>query len=204
MIFSYAFDAAFAPADHLGLLFSYRNLNHKLLTEGDDFYEWQFGGDYNGRRLEGAVGYFDRFGGKGRADIYLGYGNGSLSREGWYYPERDFRIRYHRFFLQPSIGIGNDVFLLNGGFRVAWHKYYNFTSPDPALRYLILRDKSDIQNEISGFIEPFINAEVGYKFARFNFQTGWTTQIMGSKVGAGVPFYVSLGLTFHLKPDYFK
>lgn len=201
---SFSMDAAFSPADHIGIIASYRRLNHKYLSEDSDFYGWGFGGDYTGNRYEIGAGYYDRIGGKGRADIYFGYGNGSLDRRGWIYPERNFSVRYHRFFLQPSIGAGNDVFLINGGFRLAWHTYYDFLSPDPALRYHILDDNSDIHGEFSGFIEPFINMEVGYKFAKFNMQTGWTAQIFGSKVGAGVPFYVSLGLVFHLKPGYFK
>lgn len=201
--FSFGADAAFAPIDHLGIMASYRRLNHKYLSESKDFFTWSYGGDYTGSRYEGAIGYFDRLGGKGRWDIYLGYGNGHLERTGWRYPERDYALHYHRFFLQPSIGMGNDVFLVNGGFRLAWHSYYDFTSPDPDLRYNLLEDNSDIQSEISGFIEPFINMEVGYKFARFNFQTGWSTQLMGSKVGTTLPFYVSMGLTFHLLPEYF-
>ena len=136
---SIAGDLAFSPVNHLGLIASYRSTINRIIDEDNDFWTNgdQLGGTFNGHRFEVGAGFYDVIGSKGKVEVYAGYGNGLLHREGMLTPEQDYRTRYHRIFVQPAIGFGNDKISFTGGFRIAFQKFYDFESADPTLRYHI-------------------------------------------------------------------
>jgi hypothetical protein len=202
---SFAMDAAFAPVNHFGIIASYRSQNKRRIDEETGILINSYGGVFNGHRWEGGLGYFTGFGRLGRVEAYAGYGNGLLTRSSYYTHERDFSTRYHRFFLQGAAGAGNHIFTAGGGLRVSMHTYYDFTAPDPILRYHVLDldgPAVDVQQETFVFVEPFINAEVGYRFIRFNMQLGSALQTSGQRIAGNTPFYFSIGCTFHFSPAY--
>jgi hypothetical protein len=203
---SLGIDAAFAPANHFGIIASYRTVNNRRIDEDlGPFWVNSYGGLFNGNRWELGAGYFTAFEEKGRAEVYAGYGSGTLNRRGYATPERDFDTKYHRYFIQGAIGMGNDIFTFGGGLRFAAQRFTDFTSPTtPDLRYQILESRQDVQSVTFAFMEPFVNAEVGWKFIRYTMQVGTSVQINGDKIVGNTPFYISLGACFHLDPDYFK
>lgn len=200
---SFAADLAFAPVNHLAVFGSYRSLNHRVInSDASDFDV--YGGDFTGSRWEGGLGYFTTFDRLGKFEVCAGYGQGKIARRAYYTPDRDYKSRYYRYFLQPAIGAGNHMFSASGGLRFTLQHYYDFYSANPNLRYTIMDDdgKRDVEKETMAFIEPFINGEVGWKYIKFNLQLGCTGQVMGGKVSGGLPFYLSFGLMFHLAPSY--
>lgn len=203
---SFGADLAFSPVNHLGLIASYRSIHNKSITEdrGTDY--TKYGGEFNGHRWEGGIGYFTTFGRLGKFETYAGYGRGEIRRRGITNPERDYNTDYNRIFIQPALGFSNNVVSITGGIRFAYQKYVNFRSDNPNLRYTILDKytREDVEGATVGFLEPFINAEVGWKYIKFNAQTGCSGQIFGSSVSGNLPFYFSLGLAFHFAPRYLK
>lgn len=203
---SIAGDLAFSPVNHLGLIASYRSTINRIVEEDNAF--WvngdQLGSIYNGHRLEIGAGYYDVIGHRGKVEVYAGYGNGRLQREGKLTPELDFRIRYHRFFVQPAIGFGNDKISFTGGFRIAIHKFYDFRSYDPTLKYHIGREPQDVTSVLYPFWEPFVNFEVGHPYLKFNVQTGLSKQLAGSHITGNAPFFISFGLVGHFAPRFLK
>src|SRR5690606_21440406 len=107
-------DLAVAPFNHFGLIASYRDVNKRRIDEETGILINAYGGVFTGHRWEGGAGYFTPFGRVGRAEVYAGYGNGELTRRGYYTPELDFTTRYHRWFVQGAVGAGNDVFTAGG------------------------------------------------------------------------------------------
>jgi hypothetical protein len=203
---SFAMDAAFAPVNHFGLIGSYRTVNNRRIDEDvSSIFADAYGGVFNGHRWELGAGYFNTFGSKGRFEAYAGFGQGTLRRRGYRTPERDFDTRYQRYFLQGAIGMGNDIFTFGGGLRFAAQRYSDFKSyNNPTLRYDILDGATDVEKETFGFMEPFVNAEVGWKIIRFTGQVGTSAQTNGVKIAGNTPFYISLGACFHFDPDYFR
>lgn len=205
----YAFDGdfCFAPAAHIGLFVSYRGLNHRLISEDSGLLANVYGGNFNGHRWEGGVGYFSKLeDGISTYEVYGGYGNGSISRRGYYTPYKDYDVRYHRFFVQAGMGSSfREIMNFSGGMRLAAQRYYNFSSPTggDSLRYYVARDGyTDITKQTMAFFEPYINYEVGYKWVKFNLQWGLSTQITGDNVVGRAPMYLTGGFVFSLAPRY--
>lgn len=167
----YSFDAdlCFAPAAHIGVFASYRGLNDRQIDEDNIFSSEVYGGNFTGHRWEGGLGYFNTFEGSGHFEVYGGYGSGSIQRRGYYTPYKDYDVRYHRYFVQAAIGASfREIMSFSGGFRLAAQRYYNFSSPggNDSLRYYVAKDSyTDITAQTLGFVEPYINYEVGYKWA---------------------------------------
>lgn len=203
---SIAGDLAFSPVNHFGLIASYRSTMNRIIDEDNDF--WvngdQLGGTFNGHRFEIGAGFYDVIGSKGKVEVYAGYGNGLLRREGKLTPGQDYQTRYHRFFVQPAMGFGNDKISFTGGFRIAFQKFYDFESPDPTLKYNIGREPQDVTGVLYPFWEPFVNFEAGPQYLKFNIQAGLTTQLAGSNIAGNAPFFISFGLVGHFAPRFAK
>ena len=209
---SFAADFCFAPLHHFGIFASYRGLNHRYIVDNDSSTLANvYGGDFYGHRWEGGAGYFGDFKeGNGYFEAYAGYGNGSISRRSGNSPYKDYDARYHRYFVQAGLGGSfRDWLNFSGGLRFAFQRYYNFSSPlgFDSLRYFVAQDAdgvTDVTSKTTGFIEPYINFEAGYKWAKFNIQWGLSAQTFGPNVIGHVPAYISVGLAFHFSPRYFR
>lgn len=201
-------DAAFAPINHLGLIVSYRGLNRRRIEEDFGSLVDNYGGIFTGHRWEGGAGYFTKLSELERMEAYAGFGEGELVRRSSATPERDFNTRYRRYFVQAAFGATNKFFAASGGIRFAFQRYYNFTSPtSPDLRYHILDldgPSRDVEAETFGFVEPFVNGEIGWKVLRFNLQLTFCRQFTGPSIAGNAPVALTMGATFHFDPDYFK
>lgn len=201
---SFGADFAVAPVNHFLLFGSYRSLNHRVIKEDNDFDA--YGGDFWGHRWEGGIGFFTTFDRLGKFEVLGGYGAGKINRASDGTPGKNYTSRYHRYFVQPALGVGNHMFSVTGGIRFAYQRFTDFSSPNASLRYNVMRDSHnrDIEKEEIGFIEPFINGEVGGKFLKYNMQLGFTGQVMGGNVAGNLPFYLSMGLVVNIAPSYFN
>lgn len=198
-------DIAFSPVKHLGLIASYRRiLNKEIRDESTGAFsnDAELEGLYNGSRWELGAGYYDNFSDKGTVEVYAGYGAGSLRRSG-VQPNVSYYTRYQRYFIQPAIGFTkDDFFSMSFGGRLAIMKFHEFESPNSNLRFEMFDEGWDVTSNIFAYLEPFVNIEGGYKYAKANLQFGFSTPL-GSG-GFAVSPYVSIGLQFHFKRRFFK
>jgi hypothetical protein len=201
-------DLAFSPVNHFGIIGSYRWINDRVIKEDQTILinTKVMGGRFNGKRWELGAGYYDNIGATGLAEIYAGYGNGSLNRVGVRTPEYDYDTKYHRFFFQPSMGFKiGDYFRFAGGFRTSFVTFYDFQSPNnPNLRNEIGNYNYDVTSPVYVFFEPFLNFEGGYKYFKGNVQVGSASQINNAKIAGNFPVYVSVGMVFYFSPDFLK
>lgn len=202
--FGWGADAAFSPVNHLGFIVSYRNINNKKVGNGEENVldnNPQSEGTYNGSRFELGLGFYEKFGRRGKVEIYGGYGNGSLRRTNSARPDLEYNTRYHRFFIQPAVGLGkNDRFSMTMGIRLAIMKYYSFDAANPLLRYDISGDDHSVTQILYPYIEPFLNFEAGYKYIKGNVQMGLSRELTADDLIVNP--YVSFGLVFHFLPVF--
>jgi hypothetical protein len=209
--FSFSSDIAYAPVNHLGVLASYRNVNNKVSEESDIFSGITRSSTFNGHRFDMGVGYFSKIAGKGKFELYGGYGNGVVKTDIIYgpgnstiKPDDSYSARYNRFFVQSAIGLDNTIFSLMCGSRFTSQKYYDFRSSNPDLQRSLIPDQSlDATKQAFGFIEPYIELQVGFKYVKFNYQCGSAFQVSGPslKHNAGLP-YMSFGILLHYAPRF--
>ncbi len=206
-ILSPAVDLAFSPAQHFGIIASYRSTWKKYIEENQNIIidEKTMGGEFNGHRFEIGAGYYNTFGSRGKMEVYVGYGNGKLKRRGDERPSYDYDTRYHRYFIQPAIGFGSNKVSFTAGLRFSLHKYYGFKGiNDPNLQYYIAGN-TNVENVLFPFFEPFVNFEVGGEYIKFNAQVGFGTQMtQDHRVSGTAPMYVSFGVVGHYAPRFFK
>ena len=200
-----AVDFAFSPVNHLGLTFSYNGITNRAI---DELGTSTNSGVFNGHRFDGGAGYYTNFGRLGFFEGYVGAGGGLLQRKSFYANSEDFTAHYTRFYLQPAAGIGNDLFMLTGGIRMAVQHFTDFNAGDSLLRYKITyRDNfigTDVTAQTFIFFEPFINFEIGYKYIKFNVQTGFSGQVAGGTIIGSFPVYVSGGIVLNFAPRFVK
>lgn len=204
-IVSPAVDFAFSPVNHLGLTFSYNGITNRAIGELGTSTN---AGVFNGHRFDGGAGYYTNFGRLGFFEGYVGAGGGYLQRKSFYSSYEDFSAHYTRFYLQPAAGIGNSIFMLTGGMRLALQHFNDFKAGDSMLRYKITnRDNyvgPDVTSQTFIFWEPFINFEIGYKYVKFNVQTGFSSQLAGGTIIGSFPVYVSMGIVLNFAPRFVK
>ncbi|MFC2104203.1 hypothetical protein ACFLS4_02470, partial [Bacteroidota bacterium] len=149
------FDAqtAVAITDNIGIMMngSYGNETNDSTA---DFHKHSF--------IEGGIGYYDKFGEKGRYEIYGGYGIGQV--EGYFknnFVEEITNARYNRFFIQPGIGIASGIY--DGSF-----------SPRFALVQMNPKGPNFQTGEYDVFFEPVITNKIGFKYVKFIAQFGFS------------------------------
>ncbi len=230
--FSLSADVAYAPIDHLGVFGSFRQVNNMVFTENLGFPYTAAPRFFklDGNRFDLALGYFYRTGPKGKFEFYTGYGRGSIQNNGYYLSneyapcgsgllsshgplinstkiDEQYNGKYNRLFFQTGVGFDNNIVALMGGFRVSQQKYSSF-SASPSLRHGLIpapNDSLHVTDRPFTFIEPYIELQVGYKYAKLNAQVGLATQTSGPNLqySIGVP-YVSVGVVLHYAPGFRK
>lgn len=158
-ILSPSFDIAFAPANHFGIIASYRSTLNRYIKEESStlFTEKNVGGKFNGHRFEIGAGYFNTFGNRGKVEVYAGYANGVLKRRGVRRLNYDYDTRYHRYFVQPAIGFGTNRVSFTAGLRFSLHKYYDFKGLNDPTLYTYIAGDVNVENALFPFVEPFVN-----------------------------------------------
>ena len=187
---------AYSPIDHLGFLGDYHYFHSG--------YEAQSANDSanhlnnTARMGEFALGYYYSRGDnklKFIGDIYGGLGFGKIETDGFMNGE----MRMSRFFAQPGVGLGTNVFDASLNIRIS-NLSYSYSSPSAYNLNSINQYEIPPANRVGGlFVEPAITLRVGYKFVKFQ------GQIMGSL--SDVPWcydntILSVGLHFSLEYLY--
>jgi len=205
--FSPAVDVAYSFTDHFAVIASYRGITNRYVEPASGWFINNVGGTFNGYRFDVGAGYFSTLGNKGKVEVFGGYGYGQLSRNCDYTPN-NFTTHYNRIFVQPAMGFGTDIFTLMGGIRLTGQNFYSFQGVDSNLRYTIASNDGtpagDVSKQVFFWIEPFVNMEVGYKYAKFNAQVGFSYQLTKGDITGGIPAYISVGGTFYYAPRFFK
>lgn len=204
-VLSPSFDFAASPIKGLGIIASYRGSN-RYAEETDFFgYSSQDTIRYSGSRAEFGIGYYLPFGARGLFDIYGGVGFGNMKRNNLmgYYGSYD--ARYYHVFLQPSIGFfAGEVFDMCGGVKINLHRYNSFQADTSTYRFEFTDPKVDITQPTFLMLGPFMNFNVGYKYAKFNMQIGANFGLGRPRLRVETPMYVSLGLTLAIAPSFWQ
>jgi hypothetical protein len=204
-VVSPSFDLAASPLQGLGLIASFRNTNR--YSDDEDYFNYtdQDSILYSGNKGEFGLGYYLPFGGKGLFNLYGGFGVGSMYRDNLGGGVGNYKAGYYQLFLQPSVGFyANDVFDMCGGLRFIMHKYNSFKADDISFRYEFTDPKTDLENPNYFLLGPFMNLNVGYKYAKFNVQFGGNVNISKPQLRIENPFYLSMGLTLGLAPRFWN
>jgi len=168
---------AFALTDHVGIMINGSYQDKDSSENSKKQHKHIF--------AEAGIGYYYPIAEKYRLEIFGGVGQGNV----WAHFENNFvsknaKANYTRYFLQPNIGICNDIF--EGSF-----------SPRLSLVDMQLYDEKMSEFNTSGvdfFIEPTITAKIGYKFIKFFVQTGFCIPLTEGVEYGHSPFFFSAGL----------
>jgi hypothetical protein len=204
-VFSPSLDFAASPVQGLGIIASYRSTNR--YSEEGDYLDlgYQDSIRYSGRRFEFGAGYYLPFGNRGLFDIYGGVGFGKLQRINLQHYYGNYDAKYFQIFLQPSIGFfAGEVFDMSGGVKINFHRYSDFKTDTIVLRYEFTDPQTDIEDQSYLLLGPFMNLNVGYKYAKFNLQFGANFSATKPYLKIESPFYLSLGLTLGIAPRFWK
>lgn len=169
---------AYAISDQVGVMLnaSYANRSD---TGSKNFHKHAF--------AEMGAGYSIPLNRSGRFEIYGGGGMGTVDAKFGYnslfnsYVEDRSRATLTRLFLQPTIGVTNNVF--DGSFT-------------PRLIFLNVNNKDSlfVSNTWDPFVEPTFTAKVGWKYVKVVFQIGFSVPLVELKNYRNEPFMFSIGL----------
>lgn len=204
-VFSPSLDFAASPIQGLGIIASYRSTNR--YSDEEDMYDYNYQDSirYTGHRFEFGAGYYLPFGNRGLFDIYGGVGFGKLERSNLRNYFGNYDAKYFQIFLQPSIGFfAGEVFDMSGGVKLNFHRYSDFTADTASLRYDFTDPQTDIEDQTFLLLGPFMNLNVGYKYAKFNLQFGANFSATKPYLRIESPFYLSMGVTLGLAPRFWK
>jgi len=142
--------------------------------------------------MEGGIGYFNKFGKKGRIEIYGGYGYGAVEIDHTEFDlfsnERNYiNCFYHRYFLQPGIGFSSNIYEFSFTPRFVM---VNMNIVD----YIGVNKPAN--NTYYPFFEPAITNKIGYKNVKFTLQTGFSIPMVVSaeNLYEYKPFLLSAGI----------
>lgn len=175
----YDVQAAYAPTDHIGVM-----LNTNFLDNSTDstmnFHRHFF--------IEGGVGYYTKIGEKGRAEVYGGYGMGTLNSvwDSGSLFANNAQVSNNRIFIQPAIGLSNDIIDFSFSPRFA---YVNATQGNIKASEL--------------FIEPTVTLKAGYKYVKAVTQMGLSFPLDKTAGFLYQPFLLSFGLQVNVG-EFFK
>ncbi len=186
------FQAAFAPAEHVGLMLNAQSSGNKW-TEDNDI-------DYEAKRqfIEGGAGYWKKTEDNKYFEVYGGAGYGKLHFfDDWLSQDRDYEATMVRTFLQPAIGISNDYIDVAFSARLLQLKFINpevknFTQDDLESLELWDLDKNPYY-----FIEPAITFRAGYKYLKAHFQYLYSYKVNDTPINRyNQNFFMGISLRF--------
>jgi hypothetical protein len=160
---------AYAITDHIAVMLN-GSFKNSQSDSSENFHKHQF--------VELGVGYYLRFVGKGRFEVFGGYGLGNLqahSTNSIFNSDSD--VKLNRIFIQPGVGMVTD--LLDLSF---------------ATRFVIVGVDQDPLKYTRSFLEPAATCRIGYKLFKFSAQIGYSIPFNSSNLVDYQPFMFSLGI----------
>jgi hypothetical protein len=156
--------------------------------------------------IEIGGGYFKQLGEEGSngntgvVEVIGGYGNGKAVNysDAWTTYSRRTEGNYHKLFFQPGIGYHHDIFDIGFSPRLSVIDYYDMRILDDAGRL-----RPDWEKGTDVFLEPAITSRVGYKWAKLQFQLGFSIPMGGPPSYQYQPFMASVGLHIDISGNSF-
>ncbi len=171
---------AYAVADQFALM-----ANGSYADRKDDENNTFFEDSHKHIFGEFGVGYFLPSENSFRFEFYGGYGMGQMegtySSSSSYFYDTDEAF-YRKIFLQPQVGVSNDVF--EGGIST------RFTS--------IIMSSPDVGRDDTGFfVQPVFISKVGYKYIKFIGEIGLSIPLNSEQIEFDyAPLIMSVGVNF--------
>ena len=175
----YDVQAAYSPINKLGIM------ANTTFFDSDN-------GNYTSRFYEGGVGYYQSFEETGRFECYAGFGNGQTELNKTIIADK-INANYNRFFIQPGIGVKQDIFEASFCTRIAYVDIYDVRSNDPNLR-----PASSI------FVEPVLTGRFGYKYVKFFTQFGLSMHTIDVLSLYSLPVILNFGMNLSFSELYKK
>jgi hypothetical protein len=166
---SWSGDIAYATRDHRAYMISVRTLDEHFESQPKGYAPTEQTRIFNltGFRADGAIGYFTGFGAHGKLETYWGFGTGNIKNTGIY--PVSYNVSYFRAFGQFGAGFDNHIVSFMGGVRLTGQTNLDLQNVNRGL----LNDidfKSNNFNVL--FLDPYAEAQVGYKFIKLSMQVG--------------------------------
>lgn len=160
---------AYAITDHIGVMLN-GSFKDTKSDSSENFHKHNF--------VELGIGYYLRFVGKGRFEVFGGYGLGNLqARTDNSIFNNTSDVKLNRIFIQPGVGMITD--LLDLSF---------------ATRFVIVGVNQDPFKYTRSFLEPAATARLGYKKFKFAAQIGYSIPLNSTDLVDYQPFMFSLGI----------
>lgn len=175
----YDVQAAYSPINKLGVM------ANTTFFDSDN-------GNYSSRFYEGGVGYYQSFEEAGRFECYAGYGNAQTILNKTVDGE-NINAHYNRYFIQPGIGVKQDIFEASFCTRIAYVDVYDLKSNNPNLR-----PTSSI------FVEPVLTGRFGYKYVKFFTQFGLSMHTIDVLSLYSLPVILNFGMNLSFSELYKK
>jgi hypothetical protein len=177
----YDVQIAYAPINHLGFLVSGSYKDRRVDNDSTDFknYHKHLFGEFG-------AGYFVKISDNFVFEAFAGGGYGSM--EGVYHANFIFdfddydRVEYAKLFLQPQIGVANDVFEFAFATRLSGINVWYLDSSD--------------STDFGLFLEPLLSFKVGYRYVKFTTQFGLSFPLNENFDFEHNPFIFGVGLNF--------
>lgn len=136
--------------------------------------------------IEAGVGYFTKFGGLGKFEVFAGGGVGNVPanfREITYVFDGTQTDKMTKFFVQPSVGIGSDFVDFSGGVRISG---------------------ITMNKQMAVFAEPELSIKLGYKNVRFVASMGLSLPVnnIDNLTWNYNPLIIGLGIQINLGRKY--
>jgi hypothetical protein len=166
-------DIAYAVQDHMALMASVRTLDEHFESQPKGFAPNEQTRVFNltGMRADLAIGYITGIRAYGKFEAYMGLGGGEVNNTSTY--PSGYSVSHLRAFGQFGFGFDNHVISLMCGARLAGQSHGDLNKLNPAdypeIRTAIVKTprKYDVL-----FLDPYAEAQVGYKFIKLSMQVG--------------------------------
>lgn len=176
---SWSGDLAYAVQDRMGLMVSVRTLDQHFESQPKGYAPNEQTRVFNltGMHADAAIGYFAPIRAHGKFEAYMGLGAGEVNNTSTY--PASYSTNYLRAFGQFGFGFDNHVISLMCGAKLTGQSNGNLEKLDPT-DYTEIRaavDKDKRENKFIGkfdvlMLDPYAEAQVGYKFIKLSMQVG--------------------------------
>lgn len=174
---------AYAITDNIGIM-----VNGSFFSENREIYiddeKTEIKEKHN--LIEAGVGYFTKFGGLGKFEVFAGGGVGKVPADFWNSPyvyDGTQTDKMTKVFVQPSVGLGSNFVDFSGGIRISG---------------------ITINKELGIFAEPELSIKLGYKNIRLVTSMGLSLSITGMDqlTWSHNQLIFGLGMQFNLGRKY--
>ena len=176
---------AYSITNHLGIMANYQKTRIGSLEKEDYM---------SGRNYDIGLGYFRPIGKDAVFEVYSGYGRNkqhhaystsnynSVTGTYDYISDGDAYLKYRRYYIQPSFGLGFDYFDVAASFRLSRIRY-NYVDYDVVYHEEDIQILNMLPQKSHFMLEPAITLRTGWKYFKFQFQASYVEYLNDSGDG---------------------